>query len=104
MWNVRWSYSAELQYTNVLTFWIKHNLSNTYSQKIVTAVEEAEDILTENPYIFEEKEDYKNGVLFKYRKLIILNNFSLIYIIRESVEIVAFWDNRQDPDKLKELL
>lgn len=104
MWDVRWSYSAELQYANILTFWITHNLSNAYSQKIVRAVEEAEDKLSENPYIAEEKESYKDGVVFKYRKLIILRNFSLVYVVRKSVEIVAFWDNRQDPEKLNELL
>ncbi|CEN36719.1 type II toxin-antitoxin system RelE/ParE family toxin [Capnocytophaga cynodegmi] len=101
MWDVRWSFEAESQYIDILSFWIEHNFSNTYSQKIMKAVEEAEETLSQNPYIAEEKEDCKNGIYFKYRKIVILRNFSLIYIVREAVEIVAFWDNRQDPQKLE---
>ncbi|MGQ1929788.1 type II toxin-antitoxin system RelE/ParE family toxin [Ornithobacterium rhinotracheale] len=100
MWDLKWSNTAEKEYLSILEFWIKNNLSNTYSLKIMKAVEQAEDRLMENPFIAEEKEDHKNGSLFKYRKMIILKNFSLIYIVRDKVEIISFWDNRRNPEEL----
>ncbi|WP_172919645.1 type II toxin-antitoxin system RelE/ParE family toxin [Capnocytophaga canis] len=103
MRSIKWSYVAEQEYVDVLQFWISHNSSNTYSQKIMKAVEEAEDMLMKNPFIAEEKEDHKDGNVLRYRKLIILQNFSLIYIVRDMIEIVSFWDNRQNPKQLKSI-
>lgn len=104
MWNLIWSNTAEQEYLDILEFWINNNLSNKYSLKIIEAVEQAENRLMSNPFIAQEKEDYKNGISFKYRRMIILKNFSLIYVVRDAVEIISFWDNRKDPQELKKAL
>ncbi|MEN2718690.1 type II toxin-antitoxin system RelE/ParE family toxin [Capnocytophaga sputigena] len=38
------------------------------------------------------------------RRVVILSNFSIFYRILEEqneIEIIAFWDNRNDPEKLQ---
>lgn len=36
--------------------------------------------------------------------MIVLWHFSLWYLIKNNIEIVGFWDNRQDPIKMFELI
>jgi hypothetical protein len=63
---------------------------------LVVAVEESEKKLSKNPFSG-RKTDFEN-----IYKIQILHNFSLYYRINSDiVEILAFWDNRRNPDDLK---
>lgn len=96
MFEIVWSEKAESEYLNTLQYWISHNKSSDYSEKIIIDVEEQENIISENPNI---------GKLMSYRnvrKIKVLKHFSLIYKTEESkIEILSFWDNRRSPENLK---
>ena len=73
-----WAPKAELEYLSTLDFWIEHNKSSTYSQKIITEVEAAEKRIIQFPF--------SNPVVYQtsqkeIRRVIILYNFSLFYEI-----------------------
>lgn len=100
MWDIIWSEQAETDYYDTLSFWTAHNYSETYSIKILKEVERAEELLSINPYIGSIR--FQDGV--EIRKFAILRNFSIIYKISDLVEIIAFWDNRRNPNSLEPLL
>lgn len=53
-----------------------------------------------NPFLFPKSKTYR-----KYHKAIIHKNITLFYrIISDKVYIILFWDNRQDPVFLRDLL
>ena len=94
-----WAPKAELEYLSTLDFWIEHNKSSTYSQKIITEVEAAEKRIIQfsfsNPVVYQTSQK-------EIRRVIILYNFSLFYeIFPDRIEIVFFFDNRDNPEKLK---
>ena len=95
---VSWSYEAEIQYYDTLLFWIEKTKSEKYSEKIEKEGAKISNILKTFPKIgaiYESKE---------IRRVIILSNFSIFYRILEEqneIEIIAFWDNRNDPEKLQ---
>ena len=95
---VIWSPRAQEEYISTLEYWIEHNDSSTYSNKIIDEVERIEQRILDFPiahtivYQTPEKE---------IRRVLILHNFSLFYqIFTDRIEIVFFFDNRNDPKKL----
>jgi plasmid stabilization system protein ParE len=96
MFEIIWSERAENEYFHTLDFWISHNKSSKYSEKIIIDVEKKEHKISQNPNI---------GTPIKYRnarRIQILKYFSLIYKIEgNTIEILSFWDNRRNPDTLE---
>ena len=45
MWELEWTPQAEIQYYDILSYWVEHNGSNSYSMKIMEEVEKSEDLL-----------------------------------------------------------
>jgi len=79
-----------------LKFWIGHNKSRTYSRRILQETLQHEKLLSENPFLGNPTD------LKDIRRIIILKNFSMYYIIlKDEIEIIAFWDNRRDPGNLE---
>ena len=95
---VSWSYEAEIQYYDTLLFWIEKTKSEKYSEKIEKEVAKISNTLKTFPKI---------GAIYEskgIRRVIILSNFSIFYRILEEqneIEIIAFCDNRNDPEKLQ---
>ena len=102
MWELEWTPQAEIQYYDILSYWVEHNGSNSYSMKIMKEVEKSEDLLMYNPFIGQEH--YLNSPYTKIRRLLVLKHFSIIYRITDKIEILSFWDNRNDPKKLASLI
>jgi plasmid stabilization system protein ParE len=96
MFRIIWSNQAETDYIDILKYWIEHNKSNKYSSKLMLEVEKKEKMISQNPYIGSPSEI--KGV--KY--VLIDKNFSLYYRINEDVvEVLAFWDNRRNPENIR---
>ncbi|EJU30725.1 MULTISPECIES: type II toxin-antitoxin system RelE/ParE family toxin [Capnocytophaga] len=99
---VTWSAVAKIQYYDTLIFWNEHNQSNEYSKKIRAKIKEASSKLSSFPKIGKERPEDR-----EVRQIIVLSHFSLFYRIYEinedltEIVIVTFWDNRNDPNKLK---
>ncbi|UQB68430.1 type II toxin-antitoxin system RelE/ParE family toxin [Epilithonimonas zeae] len=96
MFQIEWTKKASKQRVDILEFWIEHNQSKTYSTKILKETLEAEKLLKENPSIGTITD------LDEVRRTLILRNFSMFYSIENKIiNILAFYDNRRNPDKLE---
>ncbi|GHA49069.1 hypothetical protein GCM10007103_32420 [Salinimicrobium marinum] len=95
---VEWTKTAEIQFFHILNYWTERNKSTRYAENLTELVWERTEFIAENPYASIEI------VLQDVRKAT-LGHFSIFYRIGESkILIMAFWDNRQDPEKLYSIL
>ncbi|SRR5690606_33093913 len=87
---------AQLLILQVVTFWNEHNQSATYSRKLLKEIRKQTRYISTFPFSF--------PIFFEndYRRVLILNHFSLIYkVLDDEIYIVSFWDNRRNPEDLK---
>ena len=95
---VIWTETAAKQRRLILEYWLQRNQSATYSLKLLELSNEKAEIIAENPLIYKTSE-------FPNMRVAAMGHFSLFYkTTDDTVIITAFWDNRQDPKKLLELL
>jgi len=93
-----WTETAARQRRSILEYWLQRNQSPTYSLKLLRLSNEKANLIAENPLIYKATE-------FPNTHVVAMGHFSLFYKITDDVIIItAFWDNRQDPKKLLELL
>lgn len=96
--NVIWTRTADIQFVGILEYWVKRNKTNSYSKKIIKLVSERTKQIAEKPLIYKATD-------FKDIRVASMGNFSIYYKITEKeIIITAFWDNRQNPIKLLEIL
>jgi hypothetical protein len=96
--NIIWTRTADLQFVGVLEYWINQNNSKSYSKKLIKLVEKRTNYISENPLMFKL-------AAFPETRAASMGNFTILYkVTKESIIITAFWDNRQDPKKLIEVL
>ena len=96
--NVIWTKTADIQFVGVLEYWVKKNKSNTYSKKLVQLVSERTNQIAKKPFLYKSTD-------FKNIRVASLKTFSIYYKVSDAEIIVtAFWDNRQDPKKLLNIL
>ncbi|MFH6993003.1 type II toxin-antitoxin system RelE/ParE family toxin [Flavobacterium sp. FlaQc-48] len=85
-----WSSLAKLQLQNVLEYYFIRNESPTYSLKLLNEVEELLDTLSSSELIGRLTSN-------KITRVISMKVYLLFYEINgNQIEIVSFWDNRQD--------
>lgn len=93
-----WTRTADIQFVGILDYWVKRNKSASYSKKLLHLTTEKTIQISKTPEIFEATE-------FKDTRVAPLENFSIFYKVTEKqIIITAFWDNRQDPEKLLKIL
>ncbi|WP_340107079.1 type II toxin-antitoxin system RelE/ParE family toxin [Rhodohalobacter sp. 8-1] len=96
--NVIWTRTADLQFVGILEYWVKRNRSTTYSKKLLKLVSERTKQIAEKPLIYKATD-------FKDVRVASLGNFSIYFKVSDDeIIITAFWDNRQDPEKLLKIL
>jgi plasmid stabilization system protein ParE len=95
---VTWTRTADIQYAGILEYWVSNNKSTTYSKKLVKLVSDRTRQIAQSPFAFK-------AVEFPDTRVASLGNFSVFYkVYDKEILITAFWDNRQDPSKLLEVL
>ena len=97
-----WVPRAQMQFLDVLLFWMEKTFSRSYSDKIEAEVEKISNFLKQTPRIGQRVYDFEI-VDEELRRVIVLHNFSIYYKIIESrgeIRFIAFWDNRNDPEEL----
>ena len=95
---VKWTRTADIQYAGVLEYWVKRNKSTTYSKKLIKIVSELTKQIAETPFMYKK-------ATFKDTMVATIGNFNIFYkVTDEELIITAFWDNRQDPEKLLQIL
>jgi plasmid stabilization system protein ParE len=96
MWKIIWTAKAEENYFYTLKYWIEHNKSTAYSEKIIDETENVELSILENPYFLSRYHRSLN----LYQKLFFKQKFSIFYEINESdkkIVIKHFRNNKQKP-------
>jgi len=89
-----WSRNARFQLQSVLEFYIERNKSNVYSLKLLDQVEDLMLTLSQNEYIGRLTSN-------KSTRVIPMKVYLVFYEINsDAIEIVSFWDNRQDNEGL----
>ena len=95
---VFWTITAVKQRNHVFEYWNNRNQSNKYSKKLRMEINGNIQILKKHPKIGKNA-DYDSI------KALVMGHFSLFYKYDATqIIIVAFWDNRQDPERLLEIL
>ena len=94
---ISWTPTARKTYFKVLDYleeaWTKKEIKN-----FVDKVEDVLKLIVDDPHMFEASRKCKN-----VRKGFITKHNSLYYRIKprkKELELITFWDNRQDPKKL----
>ncbi len=93
--SVVWSNHAKYELANILDFYVKQNGTEVYSLKLLDKVEDVVATLSESELIGRLTQN-------KITRVFPFDIFLLFYEIKnDSIEIVSFWDNRQDNLKRK---
>ncbi len=96
MHQIIWATRAEDDYYETLIYWTKRNKSNSFSNKLIIEVDNKLKVILQNP---------KSGLATNIQgthKINFLKYFSIYYQVSEKyIEIVSFWDNRRNPEKLE---
>ncbi|MDT0691320.1 type II toxin-antitoxin system RelE/ParE family toxin [Salegentibacter sp. F188] len=93
-----WTRTADIQLVGVLEYWVKRNKSNVYSRKLFHLVTNRTKQIAENPFLYKQTN-------FKNVRVASLGNFSIYYkAFKNEIIITSFWDNRQDPKQLLDIL
>jgi toxin YoeB len=93
-----WTITAINQRNAVFEYWNNRNKSTVFSRKLNFKIKERLVLLLTNPLL-------GKATSFKTSRVVSLGNYSIIYQANESqIIVIAFWDNRQDPKKLIEVL
>jgi len=94
MRNVEWTSRAKKEFDNTFNYWINHNQSDNYSQKLLDETLRKINLISENPLVGEI-------VSRNSRRVLVLQNFSIVYrFTTNAIKINAFFDNRRNPNQL----
>ncbi|MDD3788043.1 MAG: type II toxin-antitoxin system RelE/ParE family toxin [Petrimonas sp.] len=87
-----WSERADDELKGILEFYNTRNGNTKYSFKLLAKIEEISEILSKNEYIGRLADDKKTRV-------IVMDAYLIFYEIDEfQINILSFWDNRQNPE------
>jgi len=95
---ISWTPTALATYFKVCDY-IEQEFDNKSTNDFITKTNKVLELIAKEPLMFEASKTKKN-----VRKGFVTEQTSLFYRIRkrkEEIEILTFWDNRQDPAKLK---
>jgi plasmid stabilization system protein ParE len=93
-----WTETAARQRREILKYWVIRNGTTIYAEKLIRLTTQQIKTISHNPFSF-KKADYPDTHVSA------MGYFSIFYkITSEKIIITAFWDNRQDPKKLLDLL
>lgn len=93
-----WTATAIKQRNQIFEYWNDRNKSTQYSKKLRIEINSRVDLLINHPKLGRETD-------FKNTRVLSMGYYSIFYKPnKEQILITAFWDNRQDPEKLLQLL
>ena len=95
---VVWTKTAARQRREILRYWVKRNGTTTYAEKLIKLTSEQIKIIQGNPKLC-KMADFPDTHVAALGHFSIYNKFTMNQVI-----LTAFWDNRQDPKSLLDLL
>ena len=95
---VSWTKIALNQRNYIFEYWNKRNKSRNYARKLNSEIKSRTALLKQNPEMGIKTQ-------FENTRAISLGHYNLLYKFNSpNIIITAFWDNRQDPEKLLNFL
>lgn len=95
---IEWTHFAKQQRDDIFVYWNNRNKSNSYSKKLRIIIKEKTNQLKTQPYLGKE-------IVDKDTRMLVFKNHSLVYHIeKETITIISFWENHQNPEKLENIL
>ena len=95
---VVWTVTASKQRREILVYWTKRNGSSSFSEKLIKLIASRIEIILKNPEVFKLTS-------FEEVRVASMGHYSIFYKTTVGQLIVmAFWDNRQSPEKLLEII
>jgi plasmid stabilization system protein ParE len=91
---VIWTETAASQRRIILQYWTNRNKSSVFAKKLIALVADQLYLISDNPLLFKQTE-------IESIRESAMGHFSLYYTFNaDEIIVMAFWDNRQDPEKL----
>ena len=88
-----WSFRADKELKTILEFYYTRNGNNNYSLELLSEIEYLLNTLSQNEFIDRLTENKETRVL-------VMKIYLIFYDINDDqIEILSFWDNRQNDDK-----
>jgi plasmid stabilization system protein ParE len=95
---VVWTETAAKQRREIIEYWTLRNKSTSYAEKLIGQIAARVKIILKHP------ESYKTTI-YPETRISAMGHFSILYkLTEEQLIITAFWDNRQDPQKLIDII
>jgi plasmid stabilization system protein ParE len=95
---VVWTETAARQRREVLRYWTKRNGSSSYAEKLIKVTASQMLVILSHP------ESFKSTTYAGTRESA-MGHFSIYFkLTKDKLIITAFWDNRQDPKTLLEII
>lgn len=93
-----WTKTAHLQRREILKYWTNRNQSIKYAEKLISQTNNHVQTIAKSPYIYKKTD-------FPKTRVAAMGHYSIFYQVTEKeIIITAFWDNRQNPKKLLNLI
>lgn len=95
---VVWTDTAARQRRAILKYWTKHNGSTAFAEELIKLIASRIQIILQHPKSFK-------STTYPGTRESAMGHFSLFYKLDHNTLIItAFWDNRQDPKQLLEIV
>jgi len=95
---VVWTDTAARQRRAILKYWTKHNGSTVFAEDLIKLIADRIQIILRHPKSFKT-------TTYPETRESAMGHFSLFYKLNKNTLIItAFWDNRQDPKQLLEIV
>ena len=96
--SVVWTETAIKQRRDILKYWTLRNKSTLYAEKLLGLIKERIDSIIKNP-------EAGKPTSHLITREAAMGNFSIYYkTSSQYIIITAFWDNRQDPEKILNII
>ena len=96
--SIVWTHTAARQRREILKYWVGQNKSTRFAERLIRLVAKRIKTISKHP------ESYKSTE-YPGTRVSALGHFSIFYkLTKDHLIITAFWDNRQDPKKLLEII
>lgn len=93
MKKMEWTFRARKEFDDTYLFWIEHNQSDIYSEKLLDETLRKINLIAQNAKVGEENKKKK------LRRVLIIENFSVVYREdKNAIKIISFFDNRRKPE------
>jgi len=87
-----------MQRREILRYWTLRNKSTTYAEKLIRLISARIKVILNHPEGFP-------ATIYPETRISAMGHFSILYKLTDDhLIITAFWDNRQDPKKLLQII